>query len=165
MRHYEVVFFAHPGQSEQIPSMIDRYKEMVTSAGGTVHRVEDWGRRKLAYPVNKLHKAHYVLMNIECNQEALANLQYNFRFNDIVLRFLVMSKKSAETQESAMLVESREEKAQEEKARSRFASKDRVERGARKPAPADEAPANDSKEPENTNDNQAQSAPDQEAAS
>ena len=106
--------------------MIERYKEMVTSSGGAVHRVEDWGRKKLAYPVNKLHKAHYVLLNIECNQETLANLQYSFRFNDVVLRFLVMAKKFAETEDSAMLIATREEKEQEEKSRDRFSAKERV---------------------------------------
>jgi len=142
MRHYEVVFFAHPSQSEQIPSMIDRYKEMVTTSGGTVHRVEDWGRKKLAYPINKLHKAHYVLFNIECDQETIANLRNNFRFNDIVLRFLVMAKKTAETGESAMLIATREEKEQEEKTRNRFVSKERADsRSGAKATTAAEAEA------------------------
>jgi small subunit ribosomal protein S6 len=100
MRHYEVVFLVHPDQSEQVPAMIERYRNMIDSEGGKIHRLEDWGRRQLAYPIAKIHKAHYVLMNIECNQEALDQLNDNFRFNDAVLRNLIISRKDAVTEQS-----------------------------------------------------------------
>lgn len=102
MRHYEVVFLVHPDQSEQVPSMLDRYKKLITSRGGQIHRLEDWGRRQLAYPIDKVHKAHYVLMNIECDQQTLEELTSNFRFNDAVIRNLVISKKEAITEPSIM---------------------------------------------------------------
>lgn len=92
MRHYEVVFLVHPSQSEQVPSMIERYRSGIESRGGQIHRLEDWGRRQLAYPINKVHKAHYVLMNIECDQEALDELTNAFRFNDAVLRNMVVKR-------------------------------------------------------------------------
>lgn len=90
MRHYEIVFMVHPDQSEQVPGMIERYTGAITAAAGTIHRLEDWGRRQLAYPINKLHKAHYVLMNVEAPQEAIDELETNFRFNDAVIRSMVM---------------------------------------------------------------------------
>lgn len=90
MRHYEVVFLVHPDQSEQVPAMIERYRSGIESKGGTIHRLEDWGRRQLAYPINKIHKAHYVLMNIECDNEALSELESAFRFNDAVIRNMVI---------------------------------------------------------------------------
>jgi small subunit ribosomal protein S6 len=90
MRHYEVVFLVHPDQSEQVPAMIDRYRGMIETHGGAIHRLEDWGRRQLAYPINKIHKAHYVLMNLEANQEAMEELESAFRFNDAVLRNLII---------------------------------------------------------------------------
>ena len=105
MRHYEVVFIVHPDQSEQVPAMIERYRALVTSTGGTMHRLEDWGRRQLAYPIQKIHKAHYVLMNIECTLEALAELEHGFKFNDAVLRHLTMSTKIAATAPSPMMKE------------------------------------------------------------
>ena len=108
MRHYEIVFIVHPDQSEQVPAMVERYKTLVTSHGGQVHRLEDWGRRQLAYPIQKLHKAHYVLMNIECNGEVLAELEHGFKFNDAVLRHLTMKQKRAITEPSPM---TKEEKA------------------------------------------------------
>jgi small subunit ribosomal protein S6 len=95
MRHYEVVFLVHPSQSEQVPAMVERYRSNLEKAGGTIHRLEDWGRRQLAYPINKVHKAHYVLMNIECDQGALDELESAFRFNDAVLRNLILSRDSA----------------------------------------------------------------------
>ena len=95
MRHYEVVFLVHPDQSEQVPAMIERYRSMIESAKGAIHRLEDWGRRQLAYPLNKVHKAHYVLMNIECELETLRELESAFRFNDAVLRTLVIKRKQA----------------------------------------------------------------------
>ncbi|MEA3278286.1 MAG: 30S ribosomal protein S6 [Pseudomonadota bacterium] len=109
MRHYEVVFLVHPSQSEQVPAMIERYQGNLEKRGGTIHRLEDWGRRQLAYPINKLHKAHYVLMNIECDREALDELESAFRFNDAVLRNLVMRRDEAVT-EASPLVKSSEER-------------------------------------------------------
>ena len=100
MRHYEVVFLVHPDQSEQVPAMIDRYRTMVQDAGGKVHRLEDWGRRQLAYPINKLHKAHYVLMNLECSAETLAELESIFRFNDAIIRNLTIRADQAVTEPS-----------------------------------------------------------------
>jgi len=105
MRHYEVVFIVHPDQSEQVPAMVERYRSMVTAKGGTIHRLEDWGRRALAYPIQKIHKAHYVLINIECDQGALDELEHAFRFNDAVLRHLTMKKDEAETAPSPMMKE------------------------------------------------------------
>lgn len=102
MRHYEVVFLVHPDQSEQVPAMIDRYKAIVTDNGGAIHRLEDWGRRQLAYPIQKVHKAHYVLMNIECDKAALEELQSAFRFNDAVIRDLIINKDEAETEVSVI---------------------------------------------------------------
>lgn len=103
MRHYEIIFLVHPDQSEQVPAMIDRYKEMVTSNNGTIHRLEDWGRRLLAYPINKIHKAHYVLMNVECDADSLNQLTEAFRFNDAVIRNLVVKKDEAVTSDSPLI--------------------------------------------------------------
>jgi small subunit ribosomal protein S6 len=100
MRHYEVVFLVHPDQSEQVPAMIERYRGMIEGQGGSIHRLEDWGRRQLAYPINKIHKAHYVLMNIECNQDALDELESAFRFNDAVLRNMMLRMEDAVTETS-----------------------------------------------------------------
>ena len=102
MRHYEIVFLVHPDQSEQVPAMIDRYRGMIESGGGRIHRLEDWGRRQLAYPINKVHKAHYVLMNAECGAETLDELTSAFKFNDAVLRNLVLRRKEAVTEPSPM---------------------------------------------------------------
>ncbi len=103
MRHYEIVLLIHPDQSEQVPAMLERYKSLVTGAEGKVHRVEDWGRRQLAYMINKLAKAHYLCLNIECNKETLAELETGFRFNDAVLRHLTVQKSKAETAPSSMM--------------------------------------------------------------
>jgi len=108
MRHYEVVFIVHPDQSEQVPAMIERYKALVTAGGGTIHRLEDWGRRQMAYPIQKMHKAHYVLMNIEADGATLAELENAFRFNDAVLRHLTVKMTKAVTTPSPMM---KEEKA------------------------------------------------------
>ena len=105
MRHYEIVFIVHPDQSEQVPAMIERYRTLVVSKGGHIHRLEDWGRRQLAYAIQKIHKAHYVLMNIECNQETLEELEHAFRFNDAVLRHLTVKAKKAAVEPSAMMKE------------------------------------------------------------
>ena len=103
MRHYEIVFIVHPDQSEQVPAMVERYKTMITEAGGTIHRLEDWGRRQLAYPINKIHKAHYVLMNIEATPEVVEEIETAFRFNDAVLRHLTIKTKHAVTEASPMM--------------------------------------------------------------
>ena len=105
MRHYEVVFVVHPDQSEQVPAMIERLQTLIKNHKGNVHRLEDWGRRQLAYPIQKIHKAHYVLMNIECTLEALAELEHSFKFNDAVIRHLVFSTKLAVTAASPMMKE------------------------------------------------------------
>ena len=114
MRHYEIVFLVHPDQSEQVPAMIERYRAMIESGNGKIHRLEDWGRRLLAFPINKVHKAHYVLMNIECDQEALNQLNSAFRFNDAVIRDLVIRRDKADTEPSP-LARSKEEQEEEEK--------------------------------------------------
>ncbi|TEA78418.1 30S ribosomal protein S6 [Allopusillimonas ginsengisoli] len=103
MRHYEVVFIVHPDQSEQVPAMIERYQSTVTSNGGQIHRLEDWGRRQLAYPIQKLVKAHYVCMNIECSQTVLDDLEHSFRYNDAILRHLVIKTKKAQSAPSVMM--------------------------------------------------------------
>jgi small subunit ribosomal protein S6 len=105
MRHYEIVFIVHPDQSEQVPAMIERYKGIITARNGQIHRLEDWGRRQLAYPIQKVHKAHYVLMNIECDFEAIGELEHAFKFNDAVLRHLVIKMKKAVTAPSPMMKE------------------------------------------------------------
>lgn len=105
MRHYEVVFIVHPDQSEQVPAMIERYKTLVTGRAGNIHRLEDWGRRQMAYPIQKVHKAHYVLMNIECDRETLAELEHAFKFNDAVLRHLTIKMDKAVTTASPMMKE------------------------------------------------------------
>jgi small subunit ribosomal protein S6 len=113
MRHYEIVFMVHPDQSEQVPGMIERYTGILTQEGGQIHRLEDWGRRQLAYPIDKLHKAHYVLINAEASAEAVEELETAFRFNDVVLRNLVMRTKDAVTEQSPMAKEERREKREE----------------------------------------------------
>ena len=105
MRHYEIVFIVHPDQSEQVPAMIERYKAHVTTRGGKIHRVEDWGRRQMAYMIQKLAKAHYVCLNIECDNETLAEIENAFKFNDAVLRHLIVKMKKAETAPSPMMKE------------------------------------------------------------
>jgi len=126
MRHYEICFIVHPDQSEQVPGMIERYKGTITARNGSIHRLEDWGRRQLAYPIQKIHKAHYVLMNIECDQETLNELEHAFKFNDAVLRHLTISMKHAVTEPSPMM------RAGEEKPRDARESR---------PAAPTEAPA------------------------
>jgi small subunit ribosomal protein S6 len=136
MRHYEVVFIVHPDQSEQVPAMVDRYRQMVTSRNGRIHRLEDWGRRQLAYPIEKIHKAHYVLMNIECDNETLSELEHAFKFNDAVLRHLTVQMTDAVTAPSPMM--------KEEKSRSMPTSDEAAKAAAAAaaaPAPASAAPA------------------------
>jgi len=132
MRHYEIVFMVHPDQSEQVAGMIERYTGSIKDSGGQIHRLEDWGRRQMAYPINKLHKAHYVLMNIEAEQSVVDELESAFRFNDAVIRNMIMRAKNAVTEPSPMM------KAKEE----RFTKRDdREERSDRSEAPRAEAPA------------------------
>lgn len=119
MRHYEIVFLVHPNQSEQVPAMLERYKNLIEGAQGTIHRLEDWGRRQMAYPINNAHKAHYVLMNIECNQETLDELESLFRYNDAVLRSMILRCKEAVTEVSPVkAAESREERKPRREERS-----------------------------------------------
>jgi small subunit ribosomal protein S6 len=128
MRHYEIVFLVHPDQSEQVPAMVERYRSMVQEAGGAIHRLEDWGRRQLAYPINKIHKAHYVLMNVECGAETLAELESIFRFNDAVIRSVTIRCDDAITEPSPLKKESEGKPArrmrEEEPADDDYASDD-----------------------------------------
>ncbi|HSG59956.1 MAG TPA: 30S ribosomal protein S6 [Pseudomonadales bacterium] len=119
MRHYEVVFMVHPDQSEQVPGMIERYSQLITKEGGAIHRLEDWGRRQLAYPINKIHKAHYVLMNIEANEAVMAELDSSFRYNDAVLRNLVIRMDDAVTEESLIMKGEKESRERRERRPSR----------------------------------------------
>ncbi|HTW38010.1 MAG TPA: 30S ribosomal protein S6 [Steroidobacteraceae bacterium] len=131
MRHYEIVFLVHPDQSEQVPAMIDRYKTMIASGSGRVHRLEDWGRRQLTYPIAKVHKAHYVLMNIECDQKTVNELTGAFRFSDAVIRHLVVKMDAAVTDPSPMArAEEDEGGGRRERAREEIASSDEDEAGA-----------------------------------
>jgi small subunit ribosomal protein S6 len=127
MRHYEIVFIVHPDQSEQVPAMIERYRGMVTARSGRIHRLEDWGRRQMAYPIQKMHKAHYVLMNVECDQESLDELEHAFRFNDAVLRHLTVNMSGPVTEPSPMM--------RQEKARAASAGGDQL-RQPQEPQPA-----------------------------
>jgi len=113
MRHYEITLIVHPDQSSQVKTMIEKYKEIITTSGGSVHREEDWGRKHLAYPINKIYKAHYLMMNIECDKETLDKLNYNFRFNDAVLRNLIISKSEAIISPSIMMANTEKEKEKE----------------------------------------------------
>nr|VFK47553.1 MAG: small subunit ribosomal protein S6 [Candidatus Kentron sp. TC] len=142
MRHYEIVFLVHPDQSEQIPTMIDRYHAMITEQGGAIHRMEDWGRRQLAYPIDKVHKAHYVLMNVECTPQTLAELTNTFRFNDAIIRNLVTSRKGAVTEPSP-LAKSKEELEAEERLLAEQATRSEAEANGQ---------ANDQERSENQDD-------------
>ena len=146
MRHYEVVFLVHPDQSEQVPGMIERYTQLMADSGGQIHRLEDWGRRQLAYPINKVHKAHYVLLNIECNGEALEELTTLFRFNDAVLRNLVIKAKAPVTEESLILKGEREGKERKQRAEQ----KRKMEDDAAAASAADRAAAAEAAETEET---------------
>ena len=132
MRHYEICFLVHPDQSEQVPAMLERYRAMVEGNNGSIHRLEDWGRRQLAYPIAKLHKAHYVLMNIECDADTLAELEGVFRFNDAVLRHLTVNRAEAIVEQSVMM------KAKEDKDRSGRDKDDRKSGDREEPAKAAE---------------------------
>ncbi len=148
MRHYEIVFLVHPDQSEQVPAMVERYQGMVTESGGNIHRTEDWGRRQLAHPINKIHKAHYALLNIECDFPVIKEIKSAFKFNDAVLRHLVISRDEAVTEASPMAVAVAEEKAKEKEAQQRREAKAAAEAAMRsesaeaeKAAPATEEKA------------------------
>jgi small subunit ribosomal protein S6 len=134
MRHYEIVFLVHPDQSEQVPAMIERYKATITEDGGQIHRLEDWGRRQLAYPINKIHKAHYVMLNVEMSQTAYDELDSQFRYNDAVLRNLVLRTDEAVTEESVIMKAEKEKESRE------------TRRSESRPAPAAEAPAEEATE-------------------
>ncbi len=149
MRHYEIVTMVHPDQSEQVPAMIERYTKLVTEDGGAVHRVEDWGRRQLAYPINKIHKAHYILMNIECSQAVLDELNHNFRFNDAIIRDLVVRKDEAVTEPSPIkAADSREERRDERPRRAAPAS----EQPKAEDEPQDEKPEEKQEETQEASD-------------
>ena len=166
MRHYEIVFLVHPDQSEQVPAMIERYRSMIENGKGIIHRLEDWGRRQLAYPINKIHKAHYVLLNVESDLDTLNELESAFKFNDAVLRWLTLKKKEAVTVPSPMMKEKEEESRRESEAAAAAAAAEaaraqQAETAAAataaaeaatetaEEAPAEEAPAADTK-PEET---------------
>ena len=143
MRHYEIVFLVHPDQSEQVPAMVEKYQGMVTEAGGQIHRSEDWGRRQLAHPINKIHKAHYALMNVECPSGVIAEIKSAFKFNDAVLRYMVLARDEAVTEASPMAVAVAEEKAKEKEAQQRREAKAAAEAAQRaeEEKAAAEAPA------------------------
>jgi small subunit ribosomal protein S6 len=134
MRHYEIVFLVHPDQSEQVPAMVERYQSMVSKSGGSVHRHEDWGRRQLAHPINKAHKAHYVLLNVECDHNVLKEITGAFRFNDAVLRHLVINRKEAVTVASPMALAVEEEKVKERESQRRRDAKAAAESAMLTPA-------------------------------
>ena len=147
MRHYEIVFLVHPDQSEQVPAMIERYKSSVESNGGKVHRLEDWGRRQLAYPINKIHKAHYVLMNVECDESVREEIETAFRFNDAVIRNLIIKRDEAITDMSVLAKAKNEEDAAEKKsAAERAARQAQAPAPTPAPAPAPEAVVEETKE-------------------
>ena len=144
MRHYEIVFLVHPDQSEQVPAMVEKYQGMVTESGGAVHRTEDWGRRQLAHPIHKIHKAHYVLLNVECGQAVLKEIKGAFRFNDAVLRYLVIARDNAITEASPMAVAVAEEKAKEREAQQRRDAKAAAEAAMREEEEAEAKKADES---------------------
>ena len=146
MRHYEIVFLVHPDQSEQVSAMVERYRSVIESGKGSIHRLEDWGRRQLAYPINKVHKAHYVLMNIECTLDTLHELESAFKFNDAVLRSLVIKRKEAVTAASLMMKEGQAESeagapTEEDTTADEEASESAPDAGEREQVPAPEAEA------------------------
>ncbi len=182
MRHYEIVFLVHPDQSEQVPAMVEKYHGMVTEAGGQVHRSEDWGRRQLAHPIHKVHKAHYALLNVECPFGVIKEIKSAFKFNDAVLRHMVLARDEAITEASPMAVAVAEEKQREKEAQQRREAKAAAEARQRaeddkpaeddtpaedeKPAeaPADEAPAAEAQAKEAPAEESTDDAPADEAA-
>lgn len=151
MRHYEVVFMVHPDQSDQVPQMVERYRAMIEADGGSIHRLEDWGRRQLAYPIVKLHKAHYVMMNVECTQRALDELESAFRFNDAVLRRLVL-KTDGPVTETSLLAKAKEKedavKAERAAAAAARAEEQAAEPSEKAPEAPEAAPADSSDDAE-----------------
>jgi small subunit ribosomal protein S6 len=142
MRHYEIVFLVHPDQSEQVPAMVERYQGMVTGSGGAVHRTEDWGRRQLAHPINKVHKAHYVMLNVECAHDVISEITGAFKFNDAVLRHLVINRKEAIADASPMAIAVEEEKQREKESQRRRDAKAAAESAMlSEEKPAEEKPA------------------------
>jgi small subunit ribosomal protein S6 len=139
MRHYEIVFLVHPDQSEQVPGMVERYSGLIQSSGGSVHRQEDWGRRQLAYPINKIHKAHYILMNVECGQDVLEELNSTFKYNDAVLRSMVIRRSEAITSESPIMKQENAEKADKEAREQMKARAEAKAKKAEETAAAEEA--------------------------
>jgi small subunit ribosomal protein S6 len=139
MRHYEIVFMVHPDQSEQVPGMIERYTAAIEKDGGKVHRLEDWGRRQLAYPVSKIHKAHYVLMNVEATNEAMDELTKTFRFNDAVIRNLVIRREEAVTDESFIMKAEKESRERKSRYEERQGGRDKRESSDSKPEEAETA--------------------------
>ncbi len=162
MRHYEIVFLVHPDQSEQVPAMVERYQGMVTDGGGNVHRTEDWGRRQLAHPINKVHKAHYVLMNVECSGEVLDEIKGAFKFNDAVLRNIILTRKDAVTEASPMAVAVAEEKAKEREAQQRRDAKAAAEAAMRRDEEASAESAETAEKP--AEETAAEEKPAEEAA-
>ncbi|MFL0810407.1 MAG: 30S ribosomal protein S6 [Agarilytica sp.] len=154
MRHYEIVFLVHPDQSEQVPGMIERYTSTVSADGGKVHRLEDWGRRQLAYSINKIHKAHYVLMNVECNEAALEELTTNFRYNDAVLRNMVIRMDEAVTEESHIMKAEKENRERKNRAERRAAEAEAESVQETSEKTSSEKPA----EPEVTNNSDSEEA-------
>ena len=168
MRHYEIVFLVHPDQSEQVPAMVEKYQGMVTESGGQVHRSEDWGRRQLAHPINKIHKAHYALLNVECPFDVIEEIKSAFKFNDAVLRHMVLQRDEAVTEASPMAVAVAEEKQREKEAQQRRDAKaaaeaaQRAEEDKAQPA-AEEAPAEDVAKDEKPAEEAAAESSDKEA--
>ena len=162
MRHYEIVFLVHPDQSEQVPAMVEKYQSMVTESGGSVHRSEDWGRRQLAHPINKIHKAHYALLNVECDFAVIEEIKTAFKFNDAVLRHMVISCDEAVTEASPMAVAVAEEKAKEKEAQQRREAKAAAEAAMRTEA-AEAEPASETTEEAPAEDSKAEEAPSEDA--
>ncbi len=154
MRHYEIVFLVHPDQSEQVPAMVERYQSMVTESKGTVHRSEDWGRRQLAHPITKVHKAHYIMLNVECTHDIIDEITSAFRFNDAVLRHLVIKRDAAITDASPMAIAVEEENAKERESQRRRDAKAAAESAMLAEAAAAEKP----EESEDSNEGEAESA-------
>ena len=146
MRHYEIVFLVHPDQSEQVPGMIERYSTLITDGGGNVHRVEDWGRHQLAYPINKIHKAHYILLNIECGKDVLEEINTAFRFNDAVIRNLILSRKDAVSGDSPIMKLERESREKKDRNDDRPSRNNDASRNTAEKTPAPEAKPESAKE-------------------
>jgi small subunit ribosomal protein S6 len=145
MRHYEIVFMVHPDQSEQVPGMIERYSAAIQKDGGTVHRLEDWGRRQLSYPINKVHKAHYILMNVEASNDAMDELTTTFRYNDAVIRNLVIRRDEPVTEESIIMKQEKEQRERKARYEERAASEAAAAKAAQSES-GDDTPAADASE-------------------